>query len=81
MLSVKQINAQFCFNTPAIYASTGSSPESIASADFNGDGFADLAVVNSGNSNVTIFLSNGLTGFANGVKFWAAGRSILCLRI
>ena len=47
------------FNAPAAFAA-GTSPTAIAVGDFNGDGFADLAVTNSGNSNqVTIMLGSG----------------------
>ena len=38
---------------------SGASPTSIAVGDFNGDGFADLAVVNMGANTVSIFLGNG----------------------
>jgi hypothetical protein len=39
--------------------STGMSPTSMVVADFNGDGKADLALVNSGGGNVSIMLSAG----------------------
>jgi hypothetical protein len=38
---------------------SGSSPTSIAVADFNKDGFPDLAIVNKGADTVSIFLGNG----------------------
>jgi Bacterial Ig-like domain (group 3)/FG-GAP-like repeat len=37
----------------------GNRPDSIAMADFNGDGFLDLAVLNSADDNVTVLLGNG----------------------
>jgi FG-GAP-like repeat len=45
----------------------GASPRSVAIGDFNGDGHADLAVVDSGpgNNTVTILLGNGSGGFAH----------------
>src|SRR5450631_2833088 len=47
------------FNAPAAFAA-GTSPTAIAVGDFNGDGFADLAVTNSSNSSqVTIMLGSG----------------------
>jgi hypothetical protein len=45
--------------TPA----TGTDPQAIATADFNGDGFPDLATVNLDDNNVTIFLGNAMGTF------------------
>ena len=42
----------------------GSSPESIAIGDFNGDGIADIAVANTGGTSVSVLLGNGSGGFA-----------------
>ena len=42
----------------------GTTPDSIVTADWNGDGHADLAVVNNNSNNVTILLGNGLGGFS-----------------
>jgi hypothetical protein len=44
---------------PATTLSAGPYPQSIAAADFNGDGKVDLAVANVGNSEVSILLGNG----------------------
>jgi Bacterial Ig-like domain (group 3)/FG-GAP-like repeat/FG-GAP repeat len=41
----------------------GNSPASIAIGDFNGDGKADLAVVNAGDNTVTVLLGTGGGGF------------------
>jgi uncharacterized protein (TIGR03437 family) len=46
------------FAPPVNYAA-GSQPISVAVGDFNGDGFADVAVVNLGDANVSILLGNG----------------------
>jgi hypothetical protein len=56
--------------------STGSSPESMAVGDFNGDGKPDLAVVTSDDNHVTIYLGDGLGNFtaASGGTL-AAGKS------
>src|SRR3954471_24082190 len=43
---------------------TGDRPYRLASADFNADGLADLAVVNFGGNSLSIFLGDGLGGFA-----------------
>ncbi len=45
--------------SPATPPGTGKIPLSIAVGDFNGDGKLDLAVVNSGDRNVSILLGNG----------------------
>ena len=42
----------------------GTGPGGVATGDFNGDGIADLAVVNNGNFNVSILLGDGSGGFA-----------------
>ncbi len=44
--------------------STGYDPESVAVGDFNRDGNADIAVLNSGELSVTILMGNGLGGFS-----------------
>jgi hypothetical protein len=41
----------------------GSNPRGIAAADFNGDGYPDIVVTNSGSNNVGLFLNNGSGGF------------------
>jgi len=58
-------------NAPLAYL-TGGSPVSSASADFNNDGFADVAIVNS-NSNVTILLGLGSGLFREGAPFASGG--------
>ena len=51
---------QFNFST---FPSGGSGPMDAVSADFNGDGKADLVVVNNSDSTMTTFLGNGAGGF------------------
>jgi len=46
------------------FLAVGSSPSDIVTADFNGDGNADLAVANAGSGNVTVFLGDGKGGFS-----------------
>ena len=41
----------------------GSSPDSVAVGDFNGDGKLDLAIANKGDGTVTVLLGNGKGGF------------------
>jgi hypothetical protein len=55
LLSVSSLAQSF---TKSDYA-VGSNPKGIASADFNHDGVADLAVVNSGSGSVSILLGRG----------------------
>jgi uncharacterized membrane protein len=40
-------------------AATGQGPNKVASADFNGDGIPDLAVINYGSGTLTVFLGKG----------------------
>lgn len=47
----------------------GTSPESVAVSDFNGDHKADLVVANEGGNNVSIFLSNGDGTFQSAVNY------------
>lgn len=46
---------------------TGNSPRAVATGDFNGDGRPDLAVANSADDTVSIFLSNGDGTFGSGL--------------
>jgi hypothetical protein len=57
-LSVLLGNGNGTFQAPTTIA-TGSTPSSIAVADFNGDGISDLAVVNQGDNTIGVYLGNG----------------------
>lgn len=57
-----------CFSPATNYAA-GSNPYGVASADFNNDGFMDLAVANWGSSNVSILLNNGNGTFGAATQF------------
>ena len=50
-----------------ISQTAGSSPTAIAVGDFNGDGYADLAITNGGQDNITVLLGDG-----SGTNFTAA---------
>ncbi len=50
------------FLAPVTYT-TGNSPISVMAGDFDGDGNADLAVANSGDSTLTVFLGDGQGNF------------------
>lgn len=56
------------FGAP-IVTQVGSDPQSIAVADFNGDGKLDLAVANKGSSNVSILLGDGDGSFTAGSNY------------
>ncbi len=56
------------FAPPVIYQA-GAQPSSIASADFNGDGIADLAVSNQLSNNVSVLLGNGDGTFQPAVNY------------
>ena len=50
------------FKAPTIY-SVGHSPNSVAIADVNGDGFPDLLITNGADNTVSVLLGNGKGGF------------------
>jgi hypothetical protein len=61
------------FAAPVNY-STGSTPYGIVTADFNGDGHPDLAVINEGSNTMYVYLNNGDGTFASPVSY-ATGAS------
>ena len=60
--------AQICF-IPATNFATDAYPFSTACADFNGDGFVDLAVANSSGADVSILLGTGTGSFGTATNF------------
>jgi hypothetical protein len=52
------------FTPTAVSPQTGSIPYSVAFADFNGDGKADLATANAGSNTISVLLGNGDGTFA-----------------
>lgn len=65
-------NGQFA---PAVHFNAGSSPAGVAIADFNNDGWADLAVANGNSSSVSILLGNGQPTLFNPPTDFAVGSS------
>ncbi|MGD1072736.1 MAG: FG-GAP-like repeat-containing protein [Bryobacteraceae bacterium] len=61
LLAAAGADAQFTAPVGSPFG-VGLAPRSVAVADFNGDGKADLAAANSGGNSVTVLLSNG-SGF------------------
>ncbi len=57
-------NGDGTFTPTAVSPQTGSIPYSVAVADFNGDGKADLVTANAGSNTVTVLLGNGDGTFA-----------------
>lgn len=62
--------------TTAVNYATGTSPISVAVADFNGDGKPDLAIANFMSGNVSILLGNGDGTFQTAVNYNAGSRPI-----
>lgn len=65
--------SQLCLNTPTNYAANAD-PRHAVSSDFNGDGFADLAVANygsGGGTTISVFIGNGSGNFAPAVNYTA----------
>jgi hypothetical protein len=72
-------NSAFSFEPlfeAAITFGTGGTPESVFSADLDGDGDNDLAVANYGSENISILLNNGDGTFATTVNYAAGSRPI-----
>jgi hypothetical protein len=61
------------FQAPVTYDAGDSVTSSLAVADFNGDGKADLVVANSGHATVTVLLGNGDGTFQGAVVYGAGG--------
>ena len=53
-------------NFPTSDYPVGQKPAAVVAADFNGDGYADLAVANEGDNSVTILLNDGSGSFSQG---------------
>ncbi len=60
--------AQLSFD-PAVHYGAGTNPNSITSADFNGDGKKDLALTNLGGNNVSVLFGNGFGSFSTAVSY------------
>jgi len=58
---------------PATTYPVGANPESVAIADFNGDGAKDLAVANNNSDSVSILLNQGNGTFSNAINFATGG--------
>jgi len=63
------------FNTSVNY-SVGTSPVSICGADFDGDSDNDLAVVNSGDSSISVLINNGDGTFQAAVEYAVNGSPV-----
>ncbi len=69
-VGITVISAQFeglLFAAPIL--GTGQNPSAVRAGDFDGDGDADLAVVNAQGNDITIRLNNGDGSFADGVDY------------
>lgn len=71
--------AQVCFDA-ATYASVGSDPQVVVSSDFNNDGEIDIAIANSGTSNISVFIGTGTGSFGTGTNYSVGSwpHSIIC---
>src|SRR5262249_9063143 len=59
---------------PAAALVTGSDPVGLVTGDFNGDGHPDLAVLNQGSGDISVFLGDGHGGFTEQFVPGADGR-------
>jgi hypothetical protein len=74
-VSISLGNGDGTFTSQGLGPATGVGPESIVSADFNGDGKLDLATANTTDSTVTVLLGNGNGTFAAASQTPAVGAS------
>jgi hypothetical protein len=65
-------NGTGAFRPTPVSPQTGSIPETVAVADFNGDGIPDLVTANAGSNTISLLLGRGHGGFATAHNF-AAG--------
>jgi hypothetical protein len=63
------------FNDDVTY-SAGDTPEDILVADFDNDGDQDIAVSNSGDATISVFLNNGDGTFATAVDYVTGGTAV-----
>jgi alpha-tubulin suppressor-like RCC1 family protein len=72
-------SAQLCCFSPATNHALGTSPNAMTSADFNGDGYADVATANDNTNDISILLGNGNGGFFAGTEYTSnyGSRSII----
>jgi len=83
------LNAQLiCFDFPADTFATQGFPTSITAADYNGDGFDDLAVCHYDGEFFSIMLNDGAGNFPESVKYsldfgtyWSTARKIVAAKI
>ncbi len=70
--------AQNLVLTPVVPADVGRHPGALTVGEFNGDGWLDVATVNSGSDDVTMLFGNGNGTFRSGISF-GVGRSPMFL--
>lgn len=78
ILVADPVVAQNLVLTPVVPADVGRHPEALTVGDFNGDGWLDVATVNSGSDDVTMLFGNGNGTFRSGLSF-GVGRSPMFL--
>lgn len=70
-LLTSKVQAQVCFSAATNYT-VGNDPSSIISADYNGDGFADLVIANLSSNSISLLLGDGVGNFAAATDFAAS---------
>jgi hypothetical protein len=73
-------NGKGNFRVSPVVLQTGSIPETVAVADFNGDGKLDLVTANAGSNTISVFLGQGHGHFAAPLTF-QAGQDPLCATV
>ena len=69
LICIAKVNAQVCFSSTTNFGIGLLSPAAVTSSDFNGDGFADLAVANDTANIISVFLGTGTGNFGAATNF------------
>jgi 6-phosphogluconolactonase (cycloisomerase 2 family) len=76
MIQAGQLNVSSggTFGVGTTYPSIGTTPDAVFSADFNGDGLADIASANFNGNNITVYLGTGSGAMGAGTTYPSIGQ-------
>lgn len=76
--SVLMAQGSLCLNDATDYSflNGGQQPMSVTSADFNKDGFKDIATANNGSNDISVLMGNGNGSFTTAVNYAIPGQGL-----